>query len=200
MKLINKIIDGEGQIQIPDCTRDELPEFFVDKGFKVGVEIGVYRGQYTEKLCKAGLKIYGIDPWHPYRGYHDKRKNFIKRSQEIFAEATKRLAPYDCTLIQKMSMDAIDDFENESLDFVYIDGNHGFKQVVEDIYEWSFKVKKGGVIAGHDYALSPRLRVKHAVNGYTKAYRINPWYVLGTRKMIPGQKRDQWRSWMWVKK
>ena len=39
MKLINKIIDGEGQIQIPDCTRDELPEFFIDKGFKVGVEI-----------------------------------------------------------------------------------------------------------------------------------------------------------------
>lgn len=200
MKLIDKIKDGVGKIEIADCTRDELPEFFKDKGFKVGVEIGVYRGKYTEKLCKVGLKVYGVDPWNPYKGYHEHRRNFVKRSEDIYTEAKNRLAPYDCELIRKMSTDAVKDFEDESLDFVYIDGHHGFKYVVEDIYEWSYKIKKGGVISGHDYSLSPTIRVKHAVNGYIRAYKIDPWYVLGTRRTIPGEKRDQWRSWMWIKK
>ena len=42
--------------EIPDCGRDDLPQFFVEMGYKVGAEIGVLRGEYSEKLCKAGLK------------------------------------------------------------------------------------------------------------------------------------------------
>lgn len=201
MKLIDKLNeDGEGQIQIPDCTRDELPEFFKDMGFKVGVEIGAYRGEYTKILCSTGLKIYGIDPWSPYKGYHEYRRHFDKRSEEIYEEAKGRVAPYDCTLIKKMSMDALKDFEDESIDFVYIDGNHGLKHVIEDIYEWSYKVKDGGVISGHDYSLSNTIKVKYAVNAYVKAFKISPWYVLGTMREIEGEKRDKWRSWMWIKK
>jgi glycosyltransferase involved in cell wall biosynthesis len=48
-------------------------------------------------------------------------------------------------------MQAVTDFADESLDFVYIDGNHQLKYVVEDIVEWTKKIKKGGIIAGHDY-------------------------------------------------
>lgn len=46
-------------------------------------------------------------------------------------------------------MAAAPDFKPESLDFVYIDGDHKFKYVAEDISEWFWK--KGGMIAGHDY-------------------------------------------------
>lgn len=200
MKLIEKIKDGTGKIVIPDCGRDELPEFFKDKGYKVGVEIGVYRGWYTKKLCIPGLKIYGIDPWIGYKGYHENRRGFVKRSEALYKEAQDKVKGYDCTLIRKMSMDAVKDFEDESLDFVYIDGHHGFKYVVEDIYEWSFKIKKGGVISGHDYILSPFIRVKYAIDAYVKAYRIDPYYILGTTRTIEGQKRDKWRSWLWIKK
>jgi len=100
-------------------------------------------------------------------------------------------------------MDAVKDFKNESIDFVYIDGNHGFKFVTEDICEWSKKVRKGGVIAGHDYIYSADTRihhqdVKHVVDAYTRACRLR-WYVLGSEDKLPGEKRDRSRSWFWIK-
>jgi hypothetical protein len=110
-------------------------------------------------------------------------------------------------MVRKKSMDAVKDFEDESLDFVYIDGHHGFKFVTEDIWEWSKKVKKGGVISGHDYAygkwkeLGPQvLQVKEVIDAYTLAFRIKNWWVLGRKhKKEEGEKRDQYRSWMWFK-
>ena len=38
-----------------------------------------------------------------------------------------------------------------------------------------------------------------ALNAYTQAYGINNWYVLGRKSSPPGEKRDRWRSWMFVK-
>jgi len=44
-------------VEIPDCSRDDLPEFFKELGFEVGVEIGTYKGEYAEVLAKSGLRI-----------------------------------------------------------------------------------------------------------------------------------------------
>ena len=44
-------------VEIPDCSRDELPELFAEIGYKVGAEIGVYKGAFTEKFCNAGLTM-----------------------------------------------------------------------------------------------------------------------------------------------
>ena len=105
-------------------------------------------------------------------------------------------------------MEALNDFENESIDFVYIDGNHGLKFVIEDIYGWTKKVKKGGIISGHDYALitdpnlperPPAIQVKIAVDAYVKAFKIKKWYILGRNEKRPGEVREEWRSWMWFK-
>ncbi len=206
MKILDGIkLKGRG-VEIPDCSRDDLPEFFVEMGFRVGAEIGVYKGEFSEKLCKAGLKIYGIDPWAVYDEYD---LNPQARQDFLYGHAQRILAAYpDCTLIRKTSMEAVKDFEDESLDFVYIDGHHGFKYVSEDIWEWSKKVKKGGIISGHDYGdyLAPATsdpnitHVRHVVDAYAAALKIKNWYVLGCRnKKIRGEKRDKWRSWMWIK-
>ncbi len=104
-------------------------------------------------------------------------------------------------------MDAIHDFENESLDFVYIDGHHGFKFVAEDIWGWSHKVKKGGIICGHDYEYGKLrkgepyfMQVKQVIDAYTHAFRIDNWYVVGAKeKTREGEVRDQYRSWFWFK-
>jgi SAM-dependent methyltransferase len=185
--------------KIPDALRDELPEFFKKLGFKVGAEIGVLRGEFTEKLCRAGLKMYAIDPWEYYKNY--KRHPQEEKMEDIMAEATKRLAPYDCTLIKKSSMEALEDFKDDSLDFVYIDGNHSIRYIVEDIYEWYRKVKPGGIIAGHDYVdlmNNPyglmNCRVKSAVDLMTGIYNKD-YYILGQNY----GKRDKWRSWFFVR-
>ena len=101
-------------------------------------------------------------------------------------------------------MDAVKDFADESLDFVYIDANHEFKYVTEDIFEWSKKVRKGGAIAGHDYFYAKQrkfdnIHVRYVVDAYTATFRIHPWYVLGRKEKVEGEVRDQFRSFMWIK-
>ena len=68
------------------------------------------------------------------------------------------------------------------LDFVFIDANHRFVDVAQDLTYWSRKVRKGGIVAGHDYTTARRytaIHVKQVVHGFTEAYDIHPWFVLG---------------------
>lgn len=194
---------------IPDCSRDELPEFFVQQGYKKGVEIGVYKAEYTVQFAKAGLEMYGVDPWVAYDDYktHPKYNLFQQRQDFLFGHAQRMAKPYpNIHFIRKTSMEAVKDFEDGSIDFVYIDGHHGFKYVAEDIWEWSKKVRKGGVVSGHDYgdyhpsALDPYvIHVRYVIDAYTKATQITKWWVIGRTDKLPGEKRDGWRSWFWLK-
>jgi hypothetical protein len=219
--------------EIPDTTRLDLPEFFKEMGFKVGVEIGVYKGIFTKEFCDAGIKMFGIDPWIAYKNYRNRKKfttknltKYQKRQDLLYNYTLKHLKEYIdsglCEIIRKTSMDAVGNFEDESLDFVYIDGNHGFKFIAEDLVEWSKKVKRGGVVSGHDYIQIKNppdhpdaVQVIHVLHAYIKAFGIDNFYVLG-RKKIPGkriskknydiyvhsgkeEKRDRWRSWFWIK-
>lgn len=151
-------------------TRIGLAKLFAKRGYKVGAEIGVAEGAYALELCNTipGLKYYGVDPW-PRDG---KIKYHIQARYEL---AKKRLAPYDATFIKKTSMEAVKEFQNSSIDFVYIDANHQFDYVVNDIIEWTKKVKKGGIVAGHDYHVAKTCGVIEAVDAYVHAhsYRLN---------------------------
>lgn len=147
----------------------ELARYFNKLDFRVGAEIGVLDGDYALTLCREipGLKYYGIDPW--YAG--GEAKNHKHRNK--YEHVLEILKPYDAMILRKWSMDAVKDFENQSLDFVYIDANHRFDYVVNDIIEWTKKVKKGGVVAGHDYREGNTLGVMPAVDGYTKGHGLS---------------------------
>jgi hypothetical protein len=193
---------------ITGCSRNMLPEFFKSRGFKVGAEIGVREGLFSERFCKAGLKMYCIDPWLPYSGagrtckeqsYHDR----------VYQETKDRLSVYGdlATIIRKTSMDAVKDFRNRSLDFVYIDGNHHFLHAVPDMWYWSSKVKSGGIVSGHDYFdTAPDSRnsichVKTAVDAYVKLNNIENWWIIERLSSRERQSHDDnTRSWMWIKK
>ena len=190
--------------EIPDCSRDDLPEFFKERGYKVGVEIGVYMADYTEVLAKRGIEIYGVDPWKIYRDYGNPRGQ--ERLDHQYQMSLDKLKPYpNAYLIRKSSMEAVKDFKPNSIDFVYIDGNHLFRHVADDIYEWSIRVKQGGIIAGHDYAyyvsksLCGGCHAHQIVDAYVKSYRIENFYVLGRQQVRDGEVRDHYRSWMFFK-
>ena len=185
--------------EIPDCGRDDLPQFFKDMGYKVGVEIGVWQGEFSKILCSTGMKLYAVDPWKadPTLGMYGGQKNL----DGAYNDAKKNLKGLSCKIIRKTSMDAVKDFKDESLDFVYIDGNHLYKYVLEDIVEWTKKIKKGGAICGHDFIFFHRpsyCEVKQAVIDYAKK-NLKQWYLLGLRAKYPGLKRDKFRSWLWIK-
>lgn len=207
MKLLDAIKLTGKRVEIPDCGRDDLPQFFKDMGYKRGVEIGVYKGDYTVKLCESGMEIMGIDPWVAYGDFSRGENKAQDRQDFLYQHALGVTSKYPkCKLIRKTSMDAVKDFELESIDWVYIDGNHGFKYVAEDLWEWTKRVRKGGVVSGHDYALTKdandkySYHVKYAVDGFTEAKGIKDWYVLGRRETIKGESRDDCRSWMFIRK
>ena len=123
-------------------TRDELATWLFTNGFLVGAEIGVEQGKYTEVLCKAGLDVYAIDAWTAYSGYRD---HVSQRKLDGFFEITKkRLSGYTAHIIKDFSLSASEEFMNGSLDFVYLDANHSFVHIAQDLDVWSKKVRKGG--------------------------------------------------------
>src|SRR3990167_1818861 len=185
--------------------RSAFPKFLRQMGYKVGVEIGVYKGEFTEKFCREGLRMYGIDPWTSFRGQG--RSQTLKERQDfLYGHAQRLLDKYikddTCTLIRKTSMEAVKDFNNGSLDFVYIDGDHRFKYIAEDIYEWIWRVRKGGIISGHDYfytnpgAKNILCHVGPVIDAYVKAFGVETFYIFGGKGI---HKDDRWQSWFWVK-
>lgn len=191
---------------IPGVDRPNLALWFNEWGFKEGVEVGTYRGQFAEVLLKSNpnLHLTCVDPWTPYEGYNEHQGKF-RAMNKYYEDAKARLKPYNCTLMREYSALAAEQIEDESLDFVYIDGNHTLPYVIQDLYSWEPKIKKGGVLCGHDYLRFDwltGLQVVEAVNAYMSANRIKQWYVLGRPRPYtkdPHKLNKYARSWMWVK-
>lgn len=191
--------DGEMPIKLPFDRLNGLTVLWRKLGFKIGAEIGVRNGYYSKWICikNKNVKLFLIDPYKAYPEYverHDKDGQI--KLDKSYEKAKSRLEKFNCEFIKKMSMDAVNDFLDNSLDFVFIDGNHTFEYVVNDIAEWSKKVKPGGIVSGHDYYRSTDMdskklwggvstdeqilklcQVKDAVDGWTHANNIKPWFI-----------------------
>lgn len=195
---INIYSDTEASpIEVPNFGRDQLADLFADLGFNFGVEIGVESGAYSKRLLEVNpdLFLYSVDPWEAHRGYRDHTRQ--SKLDRFYEETVAALKPFGIRskIFRKFSMDALKLFDDDSLDFVYIDANHSFVTVAQDIYHWSKKVKRGGIVSGHDYTRyahqEANIHVFQVVNGYTDAYGIRPWFVFGNEGEV--------KNWMWVK-
>jgi hypothetical protein len=189
-KKYNLDLNQESPIMIPIGRFKDMPRLFRELGFKVGAEIGVFQGDYSRWLLRGipGLKLFGIDAWSVYGDYKDYKSSTMNVAQAKAIENTKG---YNCVLIKGWSDDKeiLDKFADNSLDFIFIDGNHAYEYVVRDIALWSKKVRKGGIIYGHDFDdysnYTNRWKDMHvidAVTGWTKSYRIKPWFVITNNK------------------
>jgi hypothetical protein len=173
-----------------DAPRSALPKFFKEYGFKKGVEIGVSWGQNIVDYCEAGLEIYGVDPWQStdednFRKIISIHGKYGSTPEGVYQLARERTDKYpNCHLLKMTSLEALKHFEDKSLDFVYIDGNHSFGYVAMDLMKWNRKVRKGGAIAGHDYGFrNPGKRRKYRavgniVDAFAKNYDFTNWHVL----------------------
>ncbi|OGH41728.1 MAG: hypothetical protein A3H79_00895 [Candidatus Levybacteria bacterium RIFCSPLOWO2_02_FULL_36_8b] len=132
-------------------NRQELAKYFAELGFKTGVEVGVYKGGYSIDLCLANpeLKLYCVDIW----GINDQLSSEKNKRihQKIYKYAKWKLARHNTVLIRDFSINAAKQFDDNSLDFVYIDSNHAYNEVSQDIAGWTGKIRPGGIVSGHDY-------------------------------------------------
>ena len=130
----------------------------------VGVEVGVHSAIFTKKLLSRWTKgeIIGVDCWELQESGYTDLANASQDTQDLrYLQALEAIKPFSdrCSLLRKFSVDASKDFEDDSLDFVFIDANHSYSGCLEDIKAWEPKVKKdGGIICGHDFVDAPNHR------------------------------------------
>ena len=120
------------------------------KGLKnlVGAEIGVYEGRNARRVMKQlDIKtVYLIDP---YDVYIDGDGSTVDPTEK-YQMAKQQLKNHkNAVFIKKYSADAVSLLPK--LDFVYIDGNHSYKSVKEDIENYYPLVKENGFFGGHDF-------------------------------------------------
>lgn len=145
-------------------NRRQLAKHFANLGFKKGAEIGVYLGYYSRVLLDniPGLQLYCIDTWN----------NNTSRKR-AFEYACEDLGRYPgANIIRGTSVESAKQFEDGSLDFVFIDADHSYEAVKQDLEAWYPKVRKGGIVSGHDYFESPRgsVQVIPAVNEFVEKH------------------------------
>lgn len=142
-------------------------------------EIGVWKGEMTSNLLNLDkenkhIHMYNlIDPWKvslPGTSWHNSGSALINMTQGKFNSAMtgvmKIIRPYRdrVRVYRRTSESAVDLFEDRSLHLVFIDGDHSFDGVSNDINLWLPKVKPGGYICGHDYDYPQFPGVKEAVD------------------------------------
>lgn len=198
-------------VDIRNMGRDDMAKLFAELDFKKGAEIGVDKGDYSLVLCNTNPQatIYGVDPYSriayepnivPHdAGIYDTQEGF----EDNYYKARAKLDKYpNYVLIRGYSLDVLKQFEDSSLDFVYIDANHDFPNFINDLHQWSKKVRIGGIISGHDYTYYSYKKfnhVKRALEAYARSYRMIPLFIVGAYDRKPGETRDTFRSWFWVK-
>jgi len=123
------------------------------------IEIGSYCGESGEIIASTfpNSTLNCVDPWEKYTEegstYDLNEQEIVLNEAEIIFDSVLARHPN----MRKNKMPSLKYAElilPESIDFIYIDGNHQYTSVKEDLNVWSTKIKQGGVIAGHDYGWS----------------------------------------------
>ena len=162
-------------IPLPEVKkRNDLSKLINHLGSEVGVEIGVFKGDFSKHLLSSTklVKLYGVDSWEQdeakTRAVYKKWAMNQKKLDEAREEALAKLSRYGdrSVIIREISENAVKGFEDGSLDFIYIDASHRFSGVAIDLINWWPKLKVGGIFAGHDYWKCYRYEVMEAVNGF----------------------------------
>jgi hypothetical protein len=121
------------------------------------VEVGTWEGDFSYELLTTttAKKVYCVDPYKHFEdaSYPDGMNSLTQEQFDAKYERTRerfRRFGDRAEFLRTDSVNAARLFSDESVDFVYIDGNHDSKAVFEDICAWYPKVKNGGYLCGDD--------------------------------------------------
>ena len=137
------------------------------------IEIGSFQGESTTIFSEnfKDSKIFAVDIWN---NNYDDTEVLINSINPADVENNFDIITKNYTNIIKIKMSS-ESFSNivadNSIDFVYIDGDHTYKGVTNDIIKWRSKIKPGGYIGGHDY-VEGREEIIRAVNENFIDYKI----------------------------
>src|SRR5688572_21614184 len=125
---------------MPSVHRDTLVKLVQQHGWTRGAELGVDKGILFGMLLREcpALNLIGVDTFpNPERS----RRVFELEKTEVDRALVLSGTTRDCS----------EGVRDGALDFVFIDADHGYQAVKEDIELWRPKVRPGGWLGGHDY-------------------------------------------------
>lgn len=158
---------------------------------KFGVEIGVWKGNFSECLLETTnlKKIYSIDPWDKTKTNY-KNKWTQKKITEAYEETKKKLKKFKqrSIIIKKTNEESLTLFKEFYFDFLYLDALHDYMSVKNDLNSWWKKIKKGGIMAGHDYCNKKNFGVIEAVDEFVKEKKLKLFLT-----------KDKFPSWYFMK-
>ena len=146
-----------------------------------GCEVGVWKGNTSRVLLKRfpHLFLWMVDSWKIEGVQWRTTQSNIQESLKEAIESTQ-FARDRCNIVEQLSMDAVMQFRDELFDFVFINADHTYKAVYEDLRGWWPKVRDGGILCGDNY--NDRLEryrqkwgVKKAVDEWLAE---NRWYQI----------------------
>jgi len=143
------------KLELP--TRKDIPSVLNERGL-IGraVEVGVHQGKFSSEILKVwrGKCLCSIDPWiFQPEVKLDKSNVSNEEHNDCYKICVEALKPFGnrSVIIRDFSIEASRNFEDSSLDFVYLDARHDYRSVMSDLRAWWPKVKVNGIMSGHDY-------------------------------------------------
>jgi Methyltransferase domain len=148
----------------------------------VCAEIGVWKGDFSERVLKLRRprEFHLIDPWlfeskYPGRWYGGDAAKNQDDMDSIKDSVCRRFAGNSTVTIHRSkSVAAASQFPNEYFDWIYIDGDHSWEAVLNDLQAWYTKLKVTGILALDDYDWRDeqgRYSIRYAVDSFLEAHK-----------------------------
>ncbi len=154
-------------------------------------EIGSWKGDFASKILNetSPAKLFLIDPYKYYpqykRGWFGGASGSQENMDKVYLGVEKRFQKHieqnQLEIVREESVKAFERFKDSFFDWIYIDGNHEYEFVLNDLKKYFFKVKPGGLILGDDYGTEGWWKdgVSKAVNEFVKLdkYKISKFEI-----------------------
>lgn len=138
-------------------SKEYLPKYLKDKlgshTLKI-CEIGVFEGNYASSILEGipSCELHLIDLWDPSGNDFFYSEFEADHLNQAYEKVKSRFGSnQNVKIIKGDSRKLFSLFDDEYFDWIYIDGDHSYEGVYLDLKNWSSKVKRGGVISGHDF-------------------------------------------------
>jgi hypothetical protein len=138
----------------------------------IGCELGVCKGRNLRFLLDRAPNIktvYAIDPWEPYDdwcGHMDQTtvESWMRQAVDLLEDYDDKI-----TVLRAKSSVALNYIKDNTLDYIFIDGNHSYESTKFDLENSFKKIKSKGLLSGHDWQLES---VQQAVTEFRKENSI----------------------------
>lgn len=155
------------------------------------VEVGCAEGLYSMDIYRWGVShLYLVDLWESHPEFPGDAGSDQKWHNANYNNVFKNLGDKpEVKILRGPSVGMAARCPDDFFDLVYIDACHSYECVMNDLKAWYPKIKKGGIMAFHDYEMDQDYGVKRAVTEFCNNTNI-PIHL------IPENKREDAGAWI----